>query len=372
MKNFALESNETYKKHLVDMLSPVLYKSLHRLYKQVVKYCKDDRKILAMFQSELQQIPKWSNEIKTAEINRIITEVNCKYLDKLLINILNNEAYVLSNGKKMSFDMPDFETYLFTVFSLFTNHVWSNCNLFYTPGVNSHTRQKNYRECLELANKSIISGLDAYIPYNKILESNLNGIDSDSDDNLSMISDYDNILIEETRSEYASESEESEESEIEDEPEEVEDPMPEVVSQLRTICVLGDKLEEPEEVLEEPDVVETPEEPEEVLEEPDVVETPEEPEDVEESDVVPEPEVVEPEEVDHEELVVELVNDMVISVAEAVSEPEPEPEVVEEPEAVPEPEVVEAEPEVVEESDAESEPEPEVVFFKDASVFQLN
>ncbi len=78
MLNFLVETKQEYTIQLINVLTPLIYEGLQSIYHDVVKISTSDN-ILKNFQTFMQRIPKWNNDIIHNETQRIMNNSKCYY-----------------------------------------------------------------------------------------------------------------------------------------------------------------------------------------------------------------------------------------------------------------------------------------------------
>ncbi len=161
----------------------------------------EPKKILWQFQTYLNEIHDWNMEKVNNEIQRILTNSGCDYMDDLLTAVFIAHTKVLtairlsSNNKKIQITVPKVEHFLFKVLCESSKLLWSNTFLF-RDGIGSVEKQQNYRNIEQLLNEGIVMAIRSLVPVKSILKDfvnmdvsdnnnhrdNDNDSDSDSDD----------------------------------------------------------------------------------------------------------------------------------------------------------------------------------------------
>ncbi len=148
----------------------------------------EPKKILWQFQTYLNEIHDWNMEKVNNEIQRILTNSGCDYMDDLLTAVFIAHTKVLtairlsSNNKKIQITVPKVEHFLFKVLCESSKLLWSNTFLF-RDGIGSVEKQQNYRNIEQLLNEGIVMAIRSLVPVKSILKDFVNMDVSDNNDN---------------------------------------------------------------------------------------------------------------------------------------------------------------------------------------------
>ncbi len=196
------DARTEYTKQLSIYLVPAYFQFfIELLDKAKQNTINEPKKILWQFQTYLNEIHDWNMEKVNNEIQRILTNSGCDYMDDLLTAVFIAHTKVLtairlsSNNKKIQITVPKVEHFLFKVLCESSKLLWSNTFLF-RDGIGSVEKQQNYRNIEQLLNEGIVMAIRSLVPVKSILKDfvnmdvsdnnnhrdNDNDSDSDSDD----------------------------------------------------------------------------------------------------------------------------------------------------------------------------------------------
>ena len=97
MINFLVETKHEYTTQLVNILTPLVYEGIQTIYNEALNASKNANNILKFFQSFLQRIPKWNNEMIKAEADRIMNNSKSfSWLPDLIRATIKSHIVVLS------------------------------------------------------------------------------------------------------------------------------------------------------------------------------------------------------------------------------------------------------------------------------------
>ena len=171
------ESKNEWVVRLVNLLTPCIIKGLKELFKESWELCienDEDAKYLMTFQNFLGRIPKWNNEIIKQEVDRIVSESTCQYLEDLItcVHIIQLKALscmrVGKHQKKVDIDSPSLNDFIHQVYIQVARKVYTNIYLF-EKDILPLEIQKNNRELELIIKECIMNAIRENIPIEKLL-----------------------------------------------------------------------------------------------------------------------------------------------------------------------------------------------------------
>ena len=171
------ESKNEWVVRLVNLLTPCIIKGLKELFKESWELCienDEDAKYLMTFQNFLGRIPKWNNEIIKQEVDRIVSESTCQYLEDLItcVHIIQLKALscmrVGKHQKKVDIDSPSLNDFIHQVYIQVARKVYTNIYLF-EKDILPLEVQKNNRELELIIKECIMNAIRENIPIEKLL-----------------------------------------------------------------------------------------------------------------------------------------------------------------------------------------------------------
>lgn len=168
-----VEAKNQYTRQLTDIVSPCIYSGLRVIFDN----CKTSQKCLKKFQEKLCTISKWNQEIIDNEYDKLISTSKCVWLDKLIETVFVCNVKILTtinSNQQNTFNIkvPDTKNfihkcYIETARQLYIEpHLMDDREEFLKPSVVN----KNYKNCMEIIEKSIIKTLHSFIPKQEIVE----------------------------------------------------------------------------------------------------------------------------------------------------------------------------------------------------------
>ena len=174
--NLLLEAKGEYHKHLQNILTPHIYEGILHIYS---KSSEAGKNRLKYFQSFLEGVPKWNEEIIEKETERIKYESTCTWLKDLVeaVFISNTLILVTTSNKKSNIDLeikiPTESQFIHKCYIEVAREFYKNPYLL-DDTLKSSERQKNMRKSLELINGSINETVRKLLPIRNILNKYLN------------------------------------------------------------------------------------------------------------------------------------------------------------------------------------------------------
>ena len=166
---------------LMNMITPFIKDGFDTIFNDAYQLCienDEDDKYLMTFQNFISRIPKWNDELINNEVNRIIENSACGYLEDLITCVHITQLKALTcirvgqKQKKIDIDIPKFKDFILKVYILVARKLYSNIYLF-EKDIAPLQIQKNKREFELIIKDSIIDAVRESIPVEQILRSYL-------------------------------------------------------------------------------------------------------------------------------------------------------------------------------------------------------
>ena len=178
--NFAVivDAKSEYTQQLVNVLRGGIYQGIKRIFKECREKCEsngDLSGVLNDFQSKLEEVPKWNQEVILGECDTLLTESKCDWIEDLITAVFVSHTRVLTsinfskNKKQINLKIPK------------TDHFIHQCyidiaRIFYkVPYLMDDTTgryefQRNRNEAELLIEKSIETTIRKQLPVKHILQ----------------------------------------------------------------------------------------------------------------------------------------------------------------------------------------------------------
>lgn len=172
-----VESRNEWCVRLLNILTPNVIAGLNGVWKEAYSTAgkhNEKSKYLMTFQNYLAQIPKWSSAIIDREVERIVEESGCSYLEDLLscVHVIQLKALscvrVGQKQKKVEIEIPALATFIHNMYIACARKIYTNVYLFET-GVPALQIQKNNRELELIIKECIMDTIRESVPTERIL-----------------------------------------------------------------------------------------------------------------------------------------------------------------------------------------------------------
>ena len=167
------------KEHLSQTLVPAVADGLWSLYDNAKDLCERNQQIdqtLRTFQNLLTQVPTWSDETLSEEVERIVASSKCEYLDDLLMGVFL--AYIRAFASlqyrgdsaqiNLDFERPSVSKFIHEFYKHGARASWKSAYLFKTHGVTNEVQARNRRDIETLLDKCMTDVINAFIPWKEI------------------------------------------------------------------------------------------------------------------------------------------------------------------------------------------------------------
>lgn len=176
--NLLNDSKNEWSIRLMNMLSGHIIDGFRSIFNEAMEVCEQNEepeKYLMTFQNFLSRIPKWNQNMIETEVQRIITNSKCNYLDDLITCVHIIQLKILScvrtsnHNKKIEIDIPNFTSFLHNVYINIARKLYSNIYLFQID-ITSLEQQKNNREFENIVQSCIMNTIRDNIPIDHLLK----------------------------------------------------------------------------------------------------------------------------------------------------------------------------------------------------------
>lgn len=175
------DSRNEWVTRLLDILTPNIIQGFNSMYNDALTLCienEEEEKYLMTFQNFLTRIPNWNNELIANEVNRIIEESKCNYIQDLItcVHVIQLKALtcirVGYKQKQIDLDIPEFDSFVHKVYIKVARKLYSQIYLFETE-VTPLQKQKYTKEFEALIKSCILNSIRDSIPIEQILKNYL-------------------------------------------------------------------------------------------------------------------------------------------------------------------------------------------------------
>ena len=172
-----IESKNEWCARLVNILTPCIIEGIKSVFDESYKMCienDEEEKYLMTFQNLLNNIPKWSSETVNIEVDRIVKNSYCDYLEDLLTCVHITQLKSLTSSrvglkqKKVDIDIPNINSFIHKTYINVARKVYMNVYLF-EKNIMPLQIQKNNRELEIIVKECILNTIRDNIPVEIIL-----------------------------------------------------------------------------------------------------------------------------------------------------------------------------------------------------------
>ena len=189
-----VDAKTEYTKQLTLILRPFLYDGIKSIYEDCKTYCEDNKtnNILLVFQETLSKIPKWNQEIIDTEINRIIKDSGCDWLEDLITAVFVSHTKILTSiqvgkrKKKINLQVPKVDIFIHKCYIECAREFWKNPYLF-KDNIDQCDYQRNMRDCEGLISNCICETIRKLLPVKHILKEYLGDDVEDETEDISKL-----------------------------------------------------------------------------------------------------------------------------------------------------------------------------------------
>ncbi len=182
------EAKSEYTKQLtIYLLTP-----FHRFFMSSLAHASEEeanpKRVLSKFQDILSQVPEWNVDKVDREVQKIILDSRCDYLEELLTAVFIAHTKILtairigSKNKKVQITIPKLNHFIHRALTECSRLLWTNVYLFQSD-LPSIEKQKNHRQIESLLHEGIEHAIRGLLPVKNILKDYLaEGDDGDDGD----------------------------------------------------------------------------------------------------------------------------------------------------------------------------------------------
>ena len=174
-----VEAKKAYTNQLVSLITPQIYEGIKDLYECAKKNMKG-KNTRHSFQIELHAVSLWNQIIIENETERIISNTNCNYLDKLVTVIFINSTKILAaayigfnNTNTLEISVPKLSHFIHRVYIETAKEFYKNPYLL-DEDLRPRERQENLRSSIESIKFGIEQAILKLLPIGEILSRDIN------------------------------------------------------------------------------------------------------------------------------------------------------------------------------------------------------
>jgi hypothetical protein len=180
------EAKGEYTKQLTLFIVPAFHRFYMELLQQATTEETQSKRQLWKFQELLSQIPEWNIDKVQREINKLIGDIQCDYLEELLTAVFIAHTKVLTairvgnKNKRVQITIPKLDHFLHRALSECSRLLWTSAYLFQSE-ISPIEKQKNHRQIEQLLHEGIAQAIRGLLPVKNILKDYLTEPENDPD-----------------------------------------------------------------------------------------------------------------------------------------------------------------------------------------------
>ena len=167
------------REHLSSLLVGPVSEGFWSIYDSAKELCERNSQmdqILRTFQNMLTRIPEWSEATLTTEVDRIVKQTKCTYMDDLLMGVFISYMKAFANlhyrgsktELKIDFDRPSVSKFIHELYKHSARKIWQVAYYFKTVGVSSEQQARNRQEIEKLITECMEQVIRGFLPWEAI------------------------------------------------------------------------------------------------------------------------------------------------------------------------------------------------------------
>jgi hypothetical protein len=169
------EAKGEYTKQLMLFIAPAFHRFFMTCLAQAATEEPQVKRQLWKFQELLSQIPDWNLDRVHREISKLVSEIQCDYLEELVTAVFIAHTKVLTairignKNKRVQITIPKLEHFLHRSLSECSRLLWTSAYLFHNE-LSPIEKQKNHRQIEQLIHEGISQAIRGLLPVKNILK----------------------------------------------------------------------------------------------------------------------------------------------------------------------------------------------------------
>jgi len=167
------------REHLSSLLVGPISEGFWSIYDSAKELCERNGQmdqILRTFQNMLTRIPEWSETTLTTEVDRIVKQTKCTYMDDLLMGVFISYMKAFANlhyrgsqtELKIDFDRPSVSKFVHELYKQSARKIWQVAYYFKTVGVSSEQQARNRQDIEKLITECMEQVIRDFLPWEAI------------------------------------------------------------------------------------------------------------------------------------------------------------------------------------------------------------
>jgi len=180
------EAKGEYTRQLTLFIVPSFHRFFMGCLEQAAVEEPQVKKQLWKFQEMLSQVPEWNMDKVQREVAKLISEIQCDYLEELVTAVFIAHTKVLTairignKNKRVQITIPKLEHFVHRSLSECSRLLWSSAYLFHND-LPPMEKQKNHRQIEQLLHEGVAQAIRGLLPVKNILKDYLSEPDAAED-----------------------------------------------------------------------------------------------------------------------------------------------------------------------------------------------
>jgi hypothetical protein len=180
------EAKGEYTKQLTLFIVPAFHRFFMGCLQQAAQEEPLAKRQLWKFQEILSQIPEWNMDKVQREVQKLISEIQCDYLEELLTAVFIAHTKVLTairvgnKNKRVQITIPKLDHFIHRALSESSRFLWSSAYLFHSE-LSPIEKQKNHRQIEQILHDGVAQAIRGLLPVKNILKDYLAEPEADTD-----------------------------------------------------------------------------------------------------------------------------------------------------------------------------------------------
>jgi hypothetical protein len=181
------------REHLVSLLVGPVGEGFWSIYDSAKELCERNGQmdqVLRTFQNMLTRIPDWNEATLTTEVERIVTQTKCTYMDDLLMGVFISYMKAFANlhyrgsksELKVDFERPSLQKFVHEVYKISARKFWQVAYFFKTVGVSAEQQARNRQDIEKMIADCMEQVIRGFLPWEAIAKKYFNEGDAEDDE----------------------------------------------------------------------------------------------------------------------------------------------------------------------------------------------
>jgi hypothetical protein len=173
------------REHLVSLLVGPIGEGFWSIYDSAKELCERNGQmdqVLRTFQNMLTRIPEWNDITLTTEVERIVTQTKCTYMDDLLMGVFISYMKAFANlhyrgsksELKVDFERPSLQKFIHELYKQSARKFWQVAYFFKTVGVSAEQQARNRQDIEKMIAECMEQVIRGFLPWESIAKKYFN------------------------------------------------------------------------------------------------------------------------------------------------------------------------------------------------------